>query len=244
MNQSIAVRTSNLVKTISGVEIIKDCSMTIEAGTIYGLLGANGAGKTSIFKILTGLFEPTAGEVMVLGMDMRKDKIKILRNIGSIIEMPVFYEHLSAIENLELHLAYMGVKGMDLSEVLKMVGLNHINKKPVSDFSLGMRQRLGIARALVHNPKLLVLDEPINGLDPMMIRHMRDLLLILAKEYGKTILISSHILSEVEHIADKVGVIVNGALRQEVSLSAVRKQYAGGLENYFLSMMEGGNINA
>jgi ABC-type multidrug transport system, ATPase component len=240
-NNDIVVNIENLVKVLSGVEVIKGCNMTVRQGSIYGFLGANGAGKTTVFKILTGLLTPTAGKVEVLGMDITANRDKILRNIGSIIEVPIFYEHLSAEENLSLHLAYLNKEGVDISRALEKVGLGNTGSQPVSKFSLGMRQRLGIARALVHQPQLLILDEPINGLDPAGIRDMRKLFLELVEHHGMTILISSHILSEIEQIADTVGIIVNGFINREATLSDIRKQFPSGIEEYYFEMMGRGD---
>ena len=161
MNSKLAVKTERLVKTFSGDEVIKGCSLSIPAGCIYGLIGANGAGKTTLFKLLMGLLAPTAGRVRIFGMDVSEHRDEVMRHIGSIIETPIFYDHLSARSNLEIHLEYMGLTG-DIPAALNMVGLTSINNQPVSKFSLGMRQRLGIARAVIHKPKLLILDEPIN----------------------------------------------------------------------------------
>jgi ABC-2 type transport system ATP-binding protein len=239
-----AVKTQKLVKAFAGQEVIKGCNMNVRKGSIYGFLGANGAGKTTMFKILTGLLLPTAGNAEVLGMDVVERRDEILKNIGSMIEVPIFYDHLTGAENLGIHLAYMGVQGMPVSDVLELVGLEPANKQPVSRYSLGMRQRLGIARAVIHNPKLLILNEPINGLDPMGIKEMRELFLRMVQEKNMTILISSHILSEVEHTADTVGVIVNGSIVEEIELSAVNERYPTGLEDYFFNMMSGGKQNA
>lgn len=239
MNYRMAVKTENLIKTFLGIEVIKSCNMNVPKGSVYGLLGANGAGKTTIFKLLLGFLIPTAGKAEVLDMDAISSRNEILRNVGSIIEVPVFYEHLSAHENLEVHLSYMNVAG-DISETLEMVGLKSTNNQPVSKFSLGMRQRLGIARALIHKPALLILDEPINGLDPMGIREMRELFIKLKNERGMTILISSHILSEIEHIADTIGVLVDGSIVEEVALSDVKERFPNGLEDYFFNIMSGG----
>lgn len=164
-----------------------------------------------------------------------------MKEIGSLIEAPAFYEHLSARENLEIHLAYMNVKGFEISKALNMVGLCEVGEKPVGKFSLGMRQRLGIARAFIHRPQILILDEPINGLDPMGIRDMRNLFLDLINKNGMTILLSSHILSEIEHVANIVGVLVNGTVVQEVALSQIKEQYNGRLEDYFFNIMSGVN---
>ncbi|MDM5249185.1 ATP-binding cassette domain-containing protein [Lysinibacillus sp. G4S2] len=239
-NNDVVVKTENLVKVLSNVEVIKGCNMTVRQGSIYGFLGANGAGKTTIFKILTGLLTPSAGKVEVLGMDVTVNRDKILRNIGSIIEVPIFYEHLSAEENLSLHLAYLNREEVDISKALEKVGLANTGSQPVSKFSLGMRQRLGIARALVHQPKLLILDEPINGLDPSGIRDMRKLFLDLVEDYGMTILISSHILSEIEQIADTVSIIVDGVVKGEATLSDIKRQYPSGIEEFYFEMTNRG----
>ena len=189
---------------------------------------------------LTGLLTPTLGEVQVLGKDVTVQKADILRHIGSMIDVPVFYEHLSAKENLNIHLAYMGVKKADTETTLSKVGLQSVGNQPVSEFSLGMRQRLAIARAMVHQPKLLILDEPVNGLDPVGIREMRDLFKSLVEKDGITILFSSHILSEVEHIADKIGIISNGAIVREMTLQELKKDNSFNLEEYFISIVKEG----
>lgn len=235
-----AIQTNHLVKCFGANEVIKDCSMSIEQGTIYGFLGANGAGKTTVFKLLTGLLTPDSGSVEILGFNMLANRDNMLSQIGSLIEAPAFYEHLSARKNLEIHLAYMENRGFGVDRALQMVGLPDAGEKAVSKFSLGMRQRLGIARALIHQPKILILDEPINGLDPMGIKEVRKLFLHLAKEYGMTILLSSHILSEIEHIADKIGVIVDGKVVCESSLAQIKSEYEGSLEDYFFTIMSGG----
>lgn len=240
MNKKIAIQTRHLVKCFGQNEVIKDCSMCIEQGTIYGFLGANGAGKTTIFKLLTGLLNPDSGSVQILGSNMLENRDRMLSQIGSLIETPTFYEHLSARKNLEIHLAYMGVQGFGVDKALQMVGLSDIGEKEVAKFSLGMRQRLGIARALIHQPQILILDEPINGLDPMGIKEIRELFLQLVKENGMTILISSHILSEIEHIADKIGVIVDGRIVCESDLAQIKSEYQGSLEDYFFNIMSGG----
>ena len=236
----MVVQTENLVRVFDGRETIKSCNIHVEQGSVYGFLGANGAGKTTVFKMLTGLLTPTAGKAIVLGMDITEQRDKVLRNIGSLIEVPIFYDHLTAVSNLEIHLTYMKTKGMGIAEALELVGLDAANKQPVARYSLGMRQRLGIARAIVHKPKLLILDEPINGLDPMGIREMRELFLTLAHDRGMTILLSSHILSEIEHTADAIGVIVNGEIVEEAELAAIRERHPDGLEDYFFKIMSGG----
>lgn len=243
VNNTLIIETKNLTKTFTGKEVIKCCNMSVEKGIIYGFLGANGAGKTTIFKLLSGLLKPTMGKVQVLGMDIVSERSSILSEIGTLIETPIFYEHLSATENLKIHLAYMGKEDGDIADILSKVGLNDTGVQPVSTFSLGMRQRLAIARAIIHKPKLLVLDEPINGLDPMGIREMRDLFIKLVKTQGMTLLISSHILTEIEHIADTIGVIVKGTIVREVSMAKVKAEYPSGLEDYFMDIMTGRKEN-
>lgn len=238
------VQTEKLVRVFDGQEIIKNCSIHVKEGCIYGFLGANGAGKTTVFKMLTGLLTPTAGKVSVLGMDITRKRDEILRNVGSLIEVPIFYEHLTAADNLEIHLAYMKTKGMGIAEALELVGLDAANNQPVARYSLGMRQRLGIARAIAHEPKLLILDEPINGLDPMGIREMRELFIALAQSRGTTILLSSHILREIEQTADTIGVIVNGEIAEEAETASIRERHPDGLEDYFFRIMKGGQKSA
>lgn len=240
MTNQTAIQTKHLIKCFGDNQVIRDCSMCIEKGTIYGFLGANGAGKTTVFKLLTGLLMPDLGSVEILGCNMLTNRDKMLSQIGSLIEAPTFYEHLSARKNLEIHLAYMENEGFGIERALQMVGLPDIEEKAVSKFSLGMRQRLGIARALIHQPEILILDEPINGLDPMGIKEVRELFVRLAKEHGMTILLSSHILSEIEHIADKVGVIVDGRIVCESDLAQIKTEYKGSLEDYFFTIMSGG----
>lgn len=239
MNHDFAVETVNLRKAFLGNEVIRDCNMHVKSGSIYGFLGANGAGKTTVFKILSGLLLPTAGSVKVLGKDAVSQRDAILPDIGTLIETPIFYEHLSAVENLEIHLAYMGKKSDCIDSVLEKVGLHHTSRQPVSEFSLGMRQRLAIARAIVHTPKLLILDEPVNGLDPVGIREMRDLFTELATKQGMTLLISSHILTEIEQIADTIGVIANGKIVREVSMDRLKEESPSGLENYVMNIITG-----
>lgn len=234
-----AVEIRNLTKVFDGKEVLRGCNLTVQSGTIYGLLGANGAGKTTMFKLITGLLSPTAGNIKVQGETLSIDKKDFLRKMGILIETPVFYNHLSARENLEIHLSYMEQSFEKIGQVLEMVGLGDTGKQPVSKFSLGMKQRLAIGRAISHSPQILILDKPINGLDPMGIRQIRNLFLSLAKD-GMTLLISSHILSEIEHIADVVGVLTNGNVVQEVAICEIKKQYPNGLEEYFFQIMSGG----
>ena len=239
MNEKI-VKVRNVAKAFNGREMIHGMNLSVERGMIYGLLGVNGAGKTTTFKMITGLLRPDSGEIIFSGTSVSGQDKGFLREMGILIETPVFYEHLSARENLELHLQYMGCGVDKIEEVLNRAGLQNTGRQPVSKFSLGMRQRLAIARAISHEPKLLVLDEPVNGLDPVGIRQMRELFLSLARESGMALLVSSHILSEIEHVADRVGVLADGFIAKEVSMDQVRKDCPEGLEDYFFNIMNGG----
>jgi len=240
MNLKTAIQINHLAKSFGSNQVITDCSMRVEQGTIYGFLGENGAGKTTILKMLTRLLTPDTGSIEILGSDMLRNRDKLLSKIGSLIESPTFYEHLSAKKNLEIHLAYMGVPGISSDNVLKLVGLSNTGEKAVSKFSLGMRQRLGIARALIHQPQILILDEPLNGLDPMGIKDMRELFLNLTQQNGMTILLSSHIINEIEHVADKVGIIADGRILCESNLAQIKTESKGSLEDYFFNLMSGG----
>lgn len=239
MNEKI-LKVRNVAKAFDGREMIHGMNLSVERGMIYGLLGVNGAGKTTTFKMITGLLRPDSGEIIFSGTSVSGQDKEFLREMGILIETPVFYEHLSARENLELHLQYMGCGVDKVEEALNRAGLQNTGRQPVSKFSLGMRQRLAIARAISHEPKLLVLDEPVNGLDPVGIRQMRELFLSLARESGMALLISSHILSEIEHVADRVGVLADGSIAKEVSMAQVRKGCPEGLEDYFFNIMRGG----
>ncbi|MED4802767.1 ABC transporter ATP-binding protein [Bacillus atrophaeus] len=219
------VNINGLTKTFQGKEVVSNVNMHIRKGEIYGFLGPNGAGKTTVMKMLTSLVKPTGGEIEILGHKMTNTSYKVLGRIGSMIEYPIFYEKLTAQENLELHCEYMGYHDKNsIQEVLGMVNLKNIEDKAVKTFSLGMKQRLGIARAIITKPELLILDEPINGLDPVGIKEIRHLFQVLSKEYGMTLLISSHMLSEIEQIADTIGVIRDGRLLEEVSMDKIRGQ--------------------
>lgn len=234
-----AVKTHNLFKNYKEKVVIKNCNMSVKKGRIYCLVGQNGAGKTTLFKILLGLTSATQGKATILGMDCKKNSLEILARTGNLIEMPIFYEHLSARENLQIHLEYMESKDSEqIENALEKVGLSDSVEQQVSTFSLGMRQRLAIARALIHKPSLLILDEPVNGMDPVGIRDMRDLFRKLSKD-GITILMSSHFLSEVELVADDIGFLVDGTIVREIQSQDISKQNAGGLEEYFMKVIKG-----
>ena len=222
-------------KSFQGQSVLERCSLNLQKGEIYGLLGVNGAGKTTLMKITGGFQQPDKGEARIDGRDSWEHREKIQSRIGSLIETPIFYEHLSARENLEIHMAYMG-QNSDITGALEQVGLSRTGRKPVAKFSMGMKQRLGIARAMLHNPDCLLLDEPINGLDPVGIQEVRDILLALA-ERGTAILISSHILSEMEQLAHRVGILAQGKIVEEFSPSMMRAQYGEDFEKYVIDIM-------
>jgi len=231
-----AVEIKGLRKVFGSTEIVKSCSMRVEGQTIYGLMGENGAGKTTLFKILSGLLVPTAGKLRIFDMDIDTRRDDILQNIGSLIDTPVFYEHLSAAENLKLHLSYMSVSGYEVEQILALVGLEADNKTAVSRYSLGMRQRLAIARAVCHKPKLLILDEPTIGLDPIGIKEMRELFQHLVQQENMTIIISTHILQELEQLTDRIGFMANGELIGEISNHQLEELKVSNLEAYFMKM--------
>lgn len=219
------VRTSGLTKIVKGKKLVSNVNLDIKKGEIYGFLGQNGAGKTTIMKLLTGLLSPTTGEIVLFGQKLTENTKSGLKRVGSIIEYPIFFEHLTAMENLQLHCEYLGFYDKKaIKQALDMVHLKGIEDKIVKDFSLGMKQRLGIVRAIITKPELIILDEPTNGLDPIGIKDMRDLIRMLNKEYGITFLLSSHILGEIEQVADRIGVIKNGKLMNEVTLAEISKQ--------------------
>lgn len=212
------IETTNLSKEYSKNRVVDSIDMHVEKGKIYGLLGKNGAGKTTTMCMLLNLVYPSDGEILLFGKDPRRHSKEVYSNIGSIIETPGFYENLTAYENLEIIAKLRGkYNPLNVKMVLEMVNLDHEKTKQFKDFSLGMKQRLGIAAAIMHNPELLILDEPINGLDPFGIKEIRDLLKKLSCEYGVTILISSHILSEIENIADVIGFMDEGVLIDELT---------------------------
>ena len=217
------LRTRSLTKSFKQAEVIKSVNMQIKRGEIYGFLGANGAGKTTIMKMIVGLIKPTMGSIELFGEELPKRPYEVLKRIGAIIEYPNFYNKLTAQENLKLHCDYMGYYDYkEIDKALRLVNLTGTGDKRVENFSLGMKQRLGIARAIVTKPEFLILDEPINGLDPQGIKEVRELIKMLSKEYNMTVMISSHILAEIEHIADTVGVINKGQLIKQVSMDGIK----------------------
>ena len=219
------IETRNLTKRFGKQTAVNSLDMKIEKGKIYGLLGKNGAGKTTTMCMLLNLSKPTNGEIFFFGKHYKQDPYDVYSKIGSIIETPGFYENLSAFDNLKVFAKLRGdYNKEDIEKALEIVSLTHAKDKKFKNFSLGMKQRLGIAAAIMHNPEILILDEPINGLDPMGIKVVRKLLKDLSEVYGTTILISSHILSEIEAIADVIGVMDGGLLIEEVSMNQLHEK--------------------
>ena len=221
---SYVVQTNSLAKIIDGKEIVKNVNLHVKKGEIYGFLGPNGAGKTTVIKMLTNLWKPTSGRIEIFGEILTPQSCEILKRIGSIIEFPTFYNHMTGYENLQLHCEYMGYyKHGSIENALDLLELSAASQKAVKNYSLGMKERLGIARAILCKPELLILDEPTNGLDPAGMKKIRDLLKNLCEEYGTTIMISSHILSEVESIADTVGIIHHGMMVKEIGMKEIER---------------------
>ncbi len=222
---NVVIKTTGLTKIYGKQKVVDSLQMNVPQGEIYGFLGRNGAGKTTTIRMLLGLIRPTQGQIEIFGEDFFKNAPAILRRIGSIVEFSGFYENLTARENLSINARLMGIqKANAIQEALEIVGLQHEPHKGVGHYSLGMKQRLGIARAILHHPELLILDEPTNGLDPIGIKEIRRMIRTLAQERKITVLISSHILSEVEQLADRIGVIHEGRLLEEVTLEELRRR--------------------
>lgn len=218
------LQTNQLTKSIRGKAIIKDVNLHIKKGEIYGFLGSNGAGKTTVMKIITNLWKPTKGSIELFGETLTPKSYEVLKRIGSIIEFPIFYDNMTGYENLNIHCEYMGYYNHgSIEKALDILDLKDAANKLVRDYSLGMKERLGIARAIICKPELLILDEPTNGLDPAGMKQIRDLLKILCTEYEITIMISSHILSEIESIADTIGIINNGTMIKEIGLKEIEQ---------------------
>ncbi|EEO6564797.1 ABC transporter ATP-binding protein [Listeria monocytogenes] len=208
-----ALQVTNLHKKIRKREIIKGISFEVMPGEVFGFLGPNGAGKTTTIRMIVGLIKPTSGTILIGGKDIRKNFTEAMRGLGSIVENPEFYTFLTGQENLA-YFARMdsSIKKERIQEVTELVGLEKRINDRVSTYSLGMRQRLGIAQALLSNPKLLILDEPTNGLDPSGIHEMRDFIRALARNEGISVLVSSHLLSEIELLCDRVAIMTDGTI--------------------------------
>ena len=216
MTSEYIIKTQNVSKKFKKTYAVKDLSLSVRRNTVYGLLGPNGAGKSTLLKMITGIIRPTSGEIQFCGHPWKR---KDLSDIGSLIESPPLYENLTAFENLKVRATLMGIRRNRCYEVLQKMDLADAENKKTSEFSLGMKQRLGIALALLNDPQLLILDEPTNGLDPFGIEELRRTIRAFA-DSGISVIVSSHILSEVQQVADDIGIIYNGSLLYEDKIDA------------------------
>ena len=219
------VATDNLSKEYDGVYRVQELDIRIKEGDIYGFLGPNGAGKSTTMKMLLGLVKPTSGTIEIMGKPFNEKNLRdILSSVGSLIESPSYYGHLTGRENMEIIRRLLDLPKKNIEEAVHIVRMENQMEKKVKNYSLGMKQRLGIAMALARFPKLLILDEPTNGLDPAGIEEMRELIKMLPKQYGMTVMISSHILSEIDQMATVVGIINQGCLIFQEKMSVLDMQ--------------------
>ena len=232
------VKTTGLTKIYGDHLCVNNLNMSVQENRIYGFLGPNGAGKSTTLKMLLGLVHPAKGEINIFGKRLNsKNRIEILRNIGSLIESPSYYGHLTAKENLKIFAELLDVPKSNIDKALQIVRLDKQQQKKASKFSLGMKQRLGLASALLSFPKLLILDEPTNGLDPAGIQEIRELIKSLPKQYGMTVIVSSHLLSEIDRMAEDIGIIANGRLMYQGELNSLHEIDASkSLEEIFLDL--------
>src|SRR5688500_7302244 len=217
------LETIDLSHRFANYDVLSGVSMQVPTGSIYGFLGPNGAGKTTTLRLILGLLKTQRGEIRIFGQRFDTNRIAILRNVGSMIESPSLYDHLTAVENLRLLQLIHRCPHSRIREVLELVGLENTGKKRAKQFSLGMRQRLSIAAALLHRPSLIILDEPTNGLDPNGIIDIRNLLIELNRRDGCTILVSSHLLSEIDRVATHVGILGKGKLLFQGTIDELRR---------------------
>lgn len=230
------LETNHLSKQSGNTYRVNDLSMAVPENCVYGFLGPNGAGKSTTLKMILGLIHPNQGSIKLFGKVMNSaNRLSILRQTGSLIENPGGYGHLTGLENMQIIQKLKGVSEAEIAPALKTVRLYDQRDKKLSNYSLGMKQRLGIAMAILGNPKLLILDEPTNGLDPAGIQEMRQLICSLPKERNMTVIISSHLLSEIEQMADQVGIIHHGRMLYQGTLADLETQ-GDNLEDVFLEM--------
>ncbi|TLS37102.1 ABC transporter ATP-binding protein [Pseudalkalibacillus caeni] len=218
------IETNQLTKKFGNFKAVDSIDLKVKKGSIYGFLGPNGAGKSTTIRMLLGLIQPTSGRVNLFGKPLKSNRIPILKRVGSMVEYPSYYGHLTAYENLNTTRILLGLEAKEIDKVLEIVRLTEVKNKAVKKFSMGMKQRLGIANALLGNPELLILDEPTNGLDPSGIHEIRDLIKSLPKKMGITVLVSSHILSEIDLLATDVGIITKGKLVFQGSLEELHQR--------------------
>lgn len=227
---SAAIQTHALCKRFGRVHAVEGVELMAPEGAVYGFLGPNGAGKTTTIRMALGLLRPSAGSISIFGVDVSRERLKTAAMIGSIVEEPALYARLTGRENLELTRRILGAPKSEIDRVLKLVDLSHAAGRLAGTYSQGMRQRLGIARALLGSPRLLMLDEPTNGLDPEGIREIRELVRRLPGETGATVFVSSHLLAEVEQMATHVGFMHKGRLKVQGTLEALKSRTAGVVE--------------
>ncbi|MEK3806471.1 ABC transporter ATP-binding protein [Metabacillus sp. SLBN-84] len=224
------LETKGLTKVYGKQEIVSGVNLQLEKGQIYGFLGPNGAGKTTTMRMILGLTKQARGEILLFGKSLKTDRIQILKRIGSLIETPSFYSHLTGLENVRIAAKLYGVDDRKrVDEVFSLVRLEHAIHRKAGTYSLGMKQRLGLAMALIHRPELLILDEPTNGLDPEGIQEMRELIKNMPSIMNTTVLVSSHLLSEVEQMATHVGIIHQGSMKFQGTMEELKKQNSGHL---------------
>ncbi|MFR9290928.1 MAG: ABC transporter ATP-binding protein [Clostridium paraputrificum] len=219
------VSFNNVTKEFKNKAVLKGVSFNIEAGDIYGLIGENGAGKTTLLKLMVNLLKPTSGNIQVLGKEIKKDSYDYLRNIGALIDEPVFYKKLTLYENFKVHCEYLGFYDEEkLESILRRVGLHNKKDRKIKELSFGEKQKLAIAYALITEPELLILDEPTNGLDPIAIVELREILLKLNREFNTTIIISSHAINELETLVNKVMILKNGEIVEDGLLEEIKEK--------------------
>lgn len=241
------IETKNLTKSYANFTAVSDLNLHIPKGTVYGFLGPNGAGKSTTMKMFLGLTKPTSGSFVINGKNYPENRIEILKEIGSFIEAPAFYGNLSGEENLDIIRKILGLPKSAVSEALELVDLTQYKNRLMKKYSLGMKQRLGLASALIGRPPILILDEPTNGLDPVGIHEIRTLIRSLPQRFGCTVLVSSHLLSEVELMADHIGILNHGHLLFEGTLTELKQQAAlqgyptDNLEDTFLALINADN---
>ena len=241
------IETYNLTKSYADFTAVSGINLHIPKGTVYGFLGPNGAGKSTTMKMFLGLTKPTSGSFVIDGKKYPKNRVDILKEVGSFIEAPAFYGNLTGEENLDIVRNILGLPKSSVSDALEIVGLTQYRKRLAKKYSLGMKQRLGLASALIGKPPVLILDEPTNGLDPVGIHEIRTLIRSLPQQFECTVLVSSHLLSEIELMADNIGILNHGRLLFEGTLDTLKFNAASqgyptdNLEDTFLALIDADN---
>lgn len=242
MSKELILRTEDLSKKFKNQFAVSNVNMKVNKGDVYGFLGPNGAGKTTTLKLMLGFLNPTNGDIFIYNNSVKKNREKVLNSVGAMIETPRFHDSLTGRKNLQVIAELYGKKAKSrVDEVLEIVEMTEAADKKVKQYSLGMKQRLGIARAFLNDPEIILLDEPTNGLDPYGMKSIRQLIVKLAKKYNKTFIISTHLLSEVELMCNRVGIIHNGRLIKEVDMKQLKLEKSDDVsfEDYFISLTEG-----